>query len=297
MATTAIGGTFWRSPGWPVPVWIHDNADHLCATPYKLGEMMAPNVPPIEMRSPGAQPPLVRWNNGGLAGLGLISPLVGSGGPGMSQSFFAAPTGPTGPVTPGGGGGSPLIAPAQPAQAGQSVNPVFFDVNGNVITQATCGQIYSMTVPGYEGQVLQIVQTKNGAPSFTGPMRMPMGNYASKCSQDEGSYTVQAFTLAGQMLGSTNFTVLPSAVSATPAGGPPLSPAGLPPLPAATGTPAPPPGTTSSTAALPASSITTPVLPTTAAAAPTFFSTLTTTDWLVLAVLAVVVVNQASKGR
>src|SRR5215475_1075664 len=132
-----------------------------------------------------------------------------------------------------------------------------------------------MTVPGYEGQRLMIVQTKNGAPSFSGPVQIPMGNYPSKCNQDEGTYFVQAFTLAGALLGGTTFTVLP-AVSA-PSGIPPLGPL------TASPTPAPAPGTTSATSPLPASSTSVP--PTTPAPAGTgVLGGLTTTDWLVIAV-------------
>jgi len=298
MATTAVGGTFWRSPGWPNPVWIHDNAPYLCAAPYKLGEMLRTNVPPIEMRSPGARPPAVNWNNGGLAGMGIISTTVGPGGngSGLPGDYFSMPGFSSAPTGSGGGGTMvPSSSYAPGPIAIPLANPVFFDVNGNVITQAVCGSVYSMTVPGYEGQWLMIVQTKNGAPSFTGPMLMPMSNYASKCSQDEGSYNVQAFTQAGQLLGSTTFVVLPAASS------PGTGPSGLPPLTSATGTPpastarpAAAPGTTSSTSALPATSVTAPPV-TSAAAAPSFLSSLSTTDWLLLVVLGVVVLYQASK--
>src|SRR5215475_7870802 len=132
-----------------------------------------------------------------------------------------------------------------------------------------------MTVPGYEGQRLMIVQTRNGAPSFSGPVQIPMGNYPSKCNQDEGTYFVQAFTLAGALLGGTTFTVLPalSQPSAIPAAGP------LTPSPAA----APAPGTTSATSPLPAISSGT-VPPTTPAPTGTgVLGGLSTTDWLVIA--------------
>src|SRR5215813_1410045 len=156
MSREAVGGTFWRSPGWPNPVWVWDNADHLAAPHYKLGEMLQPNVPPIEMRSPGAR-----------SGLGLLDVPASNGTTGGSllPQFYSGPV--PGTSSTGGGGGLPAVGtPGLPPGATSQVNPVFFDVRGNVITQATCGDIYSMTVPGYEGQTLNIVQTKNGALQF-----------------------------------------------------------------------------------------------------------------------------------
>jgi len=245
--------------------------------------MLLPNTPPLEMRSPGAR-----------QGMGLISTTVGTNGGGtLSPNTFIVGPGPSPAVSAnggGGGGGIAPVAPASPAQAAGMVNPVFFDVSGNLITHAVCGSIYSFTVPGYEGQVVHIVQTKNGAPSVSAPLKMPVPNYASKCNQDEGTYVVQAFTLVGDLLGGTTFNVLPA--PAAP-GGPMTPGAGLPPLPAATGTPAPAPGTTSATSPIPASSATAPLTATTTA--PGFFSTLSTTDWLVIAVLAVVVLNQGKR--
>jgi hypothetical protein len=245
--------------------------------------MLQPSTPSIEMRSPGAQR--------GLSGLGIVAvtapqQYIDGGG-----AYILGPV----PGLPGGGPPN-VVEPAQTLPIGPNqggTNPVYYDNSGNVITSAVCGTIYNFTVPGYEGQTLHIVQTKNGASSFTGPMQMPVLNYASKCNQDEGAYTVQAFTQSGQLLGSTNFNVLASPASPTGGAGP-LSPAGLPGLPAATGQPAPGPGTTSSTSALPAGSATTP-LTTAAAAAPTGLAALSTTDWLIIAVLTVLIIEQSGK--
>src|SRR5215475_2218345 len=288
MSRIADGATWWRHPGWPNPAWVYDNVDHLCATPYKLGEMMAPSTPPMELRSPSVASPSVNWNNGGLAGMGFIATTPSGqvmNGTAPMPSFFGGSIAPN-PLT----GSVPSAAGTAPPVMGipSATNPVFYDNSGMVITSAICGSIYNMTVPGYEGQQLVITQTKNGTPSFSGPMQIPMLNYPSKCNQDEGTYDVQAFTLAGALLGGTTFTVLPavSLPSAIPAAGP------LTPSPTA----APAPGTTSATSPLPAGSSTVPP------AAPAIGTTgvlsgLSTTDWLVIAVLAVVVVAEVSKRR
>ena len=291
--TIAVGGTWWRSPGWPNPAWVYDNADHLCATQYKLGEMLAPNTPPIEMRSPGAK--------SGLAGLGLMvtpSGVYQNGGTAPSFLTMGTPgANPTNVVQPGTLT-NPYMPPIPMTTPMGTTNPVFYDTNGNVITQAVCGSVYGMTVPGYGGQVLHIVQTKNGAPQINAQMQMPTPNYASVCNQDEGTYFVQAFTQSGQLLGGTTFNVLPSASS------PGTGPSGLPPLPAATNEPpsasapsAPAPGTTSSTSNVPAAATTTPTTTpaTTVVTSATPFG-LSTTDWLIILVLGAVVVS-SSKGR
>lgn len=206
------GGTWWRSPGWPIPAWVHTNAPYLSHAGYRLGEMMAPNVPPIEMRSPGPR-----------SGLGLIMQTVSDGGvtgaEALPAQFYQSGPGGAGYVSGGGGGGGlPAVSQSagQTSTTVQTSNPVFLDTGGNVITSAVCGSIYSMTVPGYEHQTLYIVQTKNGAPSFSGNMAIPMPNYASVCNQDEGNYQLQAFDpLSGTLIGQTTFTVLPAAVPTT----------------------------------------------------------------------------------
>jgi hypothetical protein len=243
--------------------------------------MMAPNVPPMEMRSPGAQK--------GLAGLGIISvtaPQYMNGG----GAYILGPSVTTAP-------GPPNVVesinnPIIPASEGNVPNPVFYDTQGNIIASAVCGSTYNMTVPGFDGQTLMIVQTKNGAPNFSGPLLMPVRNYGSTCGQDEGTYNVQAFTQPGTLLGSTTFVVLPAP------GAPGTGPSGLPPSPIGTGVPistsqaAPPPGTTSATSALPAAA-------TGQAIATTGLGSLTSTDWIILGaiLLGVFAVGQASKGR
>jgi hypothetical protein len=262
--------------------------------------MMSPSTPSIEMRSPGAQKPTINWGKGGLAGLGLISVPASNGSasiPGFFSGAPISPGAPSGANGSGGGGIAPTVA--QPFTTTTAANPIFYDVNGNIITHAVCGSVYSMSVPGFEGQQLHIVQTKDGRPQFSGTMDIPMANYASKCLQDEGSYNLQAFTLSGQLLGSTNFVVLPAQPS-QPATGP-LSPAGLPPLPAATGTNAPAPGTTSATSPLPASVAPSVTAPPAAAASilTPGLSNLSTNDWLILAAFGIVMymAGQGSKRR
>src|SRR5215467_10036964 len=152
------GGTWWRSPGWPIPVWIHSNAPYLSHAGHKLTEMLAPNIPPMEMRSPGPR-----------KGLAAAAPLV----------------------TPNGQPSAGTVPAATPTPG--TSQPVFTDTNNNPITSAVCGSIYNMTVPGWEGRSPFIVQTKNGATSFSGQLPVPMKNYASQCAQDEGSYQLQAF--------------------------------------------------------------------------------------------------------
>lgn len=96
-------------------------------------------------------------------------------------------------------------------------DPVFKDVNGAVITQAVCGSVYSLTIPGWEGKTVYAVQTKNGAPQFSGPFPIPMSNYASNCAHDPGTYQFTAFDPNNKaVIGSTVFTVLPAAAT-TPA--------------------------------------------------------------------------------
>ena len=67
MFMSANGGTFWRSvPGWPIPVWIHTNAPYLSHAGYRVSEMLAPNIPPYEMRAPARTSSV----SNGLHGLG-----------------------------------------------------------------------------------------------------------------------------------------------------------------------------------------------------------------------------------
>lgn len=133
------------------------------------------------------------------------------------------------------------------------------DVNGNPITSAVCGSVYNMTIPGWEGRSPYILQTKNGASQFSGTMPIPMKNYSSVCQQDEGSYQLQAFDpTSGALIGQTNFTVLPATSASTAA---------------------------SSTAATGAT-----IAP--ATGAPGFFSTLTTTQWVVLAAVGIVLLSR-----
>lgn len=188
------GGTWWRSPGWPIPVWVYTNAPYLSHSGYKVAEMMAPSVPPYENR--------VGPRNTSMNGLGqMYIP------PKSTQSNGATPSAQTsGPI---------IMNPTA------GTTPVFKDPSGNVITSAPCGSQYSMTVPGLEGQTVYIVQTKNGAPSFSGNMTMPMPAYSSICNQDEGTYNVQAFdSTSGSLLGQTQFTVTPGPGSLQPAGVP-----------------------------------------------------------------------------
>lgn len=258
------GGTWWRSPGWPTPAWIMGNAPYLSHAGYKVSEMLRPNIPPMEMRSPGPR------------GLGLMVNPVDSGstGPLPFQNwggavYTSAGGGPV--ISPSGGGGLPAPPAATPApsQQTQTSNPVFYDQNQNVITSAICGAVYSMTVPGYEGKTLFVQQTKNGAPQFSGNLQIPMTNYASKCQQDEGSYQISVHDPAsGALIGATTFTVLPAAVS---------SAAGT----AVTTAPGSSTGTTGATT------------PTTAApAAASFLSNLSGVDWILILLLGAVVLSK-----
>lgn len=233
MSTAPGGGTWWRSEGWPIPVWIHSNAPYLSHAGHKVSEMMAPNVPPFEMRAPGPRK--------GLGALEPMQPINGS-----------TPAGPT-PVTQSAG----AVPAATPTP--QSSQPVFTDTSGKPITSAVCGSIYNMTIPGWEGRSPYILQTKNGAPQFSGTMLMPMGNYASHCNQDEGSYQLQAFDpTSGALIGQTNFTVLPA--------------------------------TSASTA--PSSTATTGATTSPATGLPGFFSTLTTAQWLLIAAVGIVLLSK-----
>jgi hypothetical protein len=170
----------------------------------------------------------------------------------------------------------------QPGQGAIIVNPVWFDTNNNQITSAVCGSIYSMTVPGFEGKTLFAVQTKNGAPQFSGNMQIPMSNYASQCNQDEGSYQLSVYDpTSHSLIGQGSFTVLPAGSVST--------------VPSSTGTT----GATTPVAPItPAPSTPTPSVPaaitTTPAPAPTtsIFSNLTGVDWILIAAVVFAILKQ-----
>lgn len=178
------GGTWWRSPGWPIPVWVHANAPYLSNTYCKMAEMLGPSTPPVSMV------------------------------PAVSQASFA--TRQLGAaMTSNGGTATP--APQLPAQ-GPQATPTLLDVNGNVITSAVCGSQYSLAIPSWGNKQVYIMQTKNGSPQFSGLMTMPMSAYNSICNQDEGTYVLQAFDpVNGALIGGTTYTILPAGSTATAA--------------------------------------------------------------------------------
>lgn len=217
------GGTWWRSPGWPIPAWIHGNAPYLANhAGLKVSEMLCPNVPPMEMRAPGPRQGLgfivtspgtsQQINGGGYTSAG--------GGPVIMPQAYSAPLPLTGSTPAGTPVTAPLAPPKMPTGGGgiAPVQPIWFDTNNNIITSAVCGSIYSMTLPGYEGKTVYVIQTKNGAQQFAGSMAIPMSNYASKCNQDEGYYQLSAYEpTSGNLIGQGSFTVLPAGTASTAA--------------------------------------------------------------------------------
>lgn len=232
------GGTWWRSPGWPTPHWVIDNAGALSTvdqnTRAKLGEMCMPsNVAPARL-----------FNNGASNGtLGALNVVVGDSTGTGTQSAGVVITSPT-----------------------PNAQLQWTDANGKVINSAVCGTAYNMTIPGLEGHSIYLVQSKNGSPQFSGTFPLPMSNYQSVCNQDEGTYTASAYSLVdGSLIASGSFTVLPQGSSA---------------ITGATGTTTPVPGATTSTGA----------------SVVNFLDQLSTTDWLLIGGLAVVIL-MGSGGR
>ena len=170
---------------WPtIPSWLYGTPKYLMFPSTKLAEMLAPGNQPTR---------LVQWSGSPSLGAVMRSPVRGLAGLGA-----------TGP------------------------GPVFTDPSGNPIASAVCGAPYGFTVPPYEqanggpGQVY-IIQTKNGAPQFSGMFAVPMAPYTSLCNQDVGSYQLEAFDpFTGNHIGDVAFQVVPQGTI------PPTVPASVP---------------------------------------------------------------------
>jgi hypothetical protein len=103
--------------------------------------------------------------------------------------------------------GSPL--PPRGTLGAAATSPVFQDMNGTVVTSIACGQAYTFLVPGYNQVWLTMM--KNGQKVFDGLFSVPMPSYVSSCASDPGTYQAIAYDpTTGIVLGTTNFTVLPS---------------------------------------------------------------------------------------
>lgn len=92
--------------------------------------------------------------------------------------------------------------------------PTYRDVNGNEITSITCGNSITFDVPGH--QHVWLSQLKNGQLNFDGPFELPMPAYVLNCGTDVGVYDVAVYALdsngvKGELLGQTQFTVVPQA--------------------------------------------------------------------------------------
>lgn len=92
--------------------------------------------------------------------------------------------------------------------------PTFRDMNGQAITEITCGNSITFDVAGYTQVWLQ--RLKNGQLDFDEPFAVPMAPYILNCQNDIGAYDIAVYEVdangaKGNLIGQTKFTVLPQA--------------------------------------------------------------------------------------
>lgn len=92
--------------------------------------------------------------------------------------------------------------------------PTYRDINGNEITSITCGSSITFDVAGQSMVWLQ--RLKNGQLDFDAPFAVPMPAYVLNCATDVGVYDVAVYAIdangaKGELLGQTQFTVVPQA--------------------------------------------------------------------------------------
>jgi hypothetical protein len=88
------------------------------------------------------------------------------------------------------------------------------NMNGQAITEITCGNSVTFDVSGYTRVWLQ--RLKNGTMDFDQPFDLPMPAYILNCVNDIGVYDVVAYEIdangvKGALIGQTKLTVLPQA--------------------------------------------------------------------------------------
>lgn len=96
----------------------------------------------------------------------------------------------------------------------KSAGPLYRNMQGQIITEITCGQSIVFDVPGYSRVWLS--QLKDGVLNFDGPFDVPMPPYILNCSSETGVYEVAVYELndddtKGDLIGQSTFTVLPHA--------------------------------------------------------------------------------------
>jgi len=92
--------------------------------------------------------------------------------------------------------------------------PTFYNMNGQPITEIVCGNSMTFDVPGYSR--VWMSQLKNGTLHYDGPFNLPMPPYVLSCSNDVGTYDIAVYVIdandvKGELIGQTQFTILPQA--------------------------------------------------------------------------------------
>lgn len=92
----------------------------------------------------------------------------------------------------------------------QKGGPAFYDMQGNVITGATCGSSATFNVPGYKRVWLS--QLKNGVLNYDGPFNLPMPAYIFSCYNDVGTYDIAVYEIdaddvKGNLIGQISFPI------------------------------------------------------------------------------------------